>query len=149
MSTMQRIHARTMVVVDREAADVLRVETKKVLMFGHDNFEDFLDFCPEAQQSLALRYCNASDVISMLGWDPEGVDGDTTTFEVALSDDLIDLLRVRRDDLMFTNADLLDGVGSDAPVGPELLVEITANRRAIGALNGVFGGYEVARAAAA
>jgi hypothetical protein len=30
MSTMQRIHARTMVVIDRETADVLRVETKKV-----------------------------------------------------------------------------------------------------------------------
>jgi hypothetical protein len=138
-----------MVVVNRKAADVLRVETKKVLMFGHDDFEDFLDFCPEAQESLALRYCNASELITTLGWDPDKVDSDTSTFEVALTDDIINMLRRRRDDLMFTNADLLDGVGANEPIGPDLLAEITVNRLAIGALNHIFGVYEAARAAAA
>jgi hypothetical protein len=65
-------------IVNRKTADVLRVETKKVLMFEHDLFEDFLDFSPGAQQSLALRYCNASDLITTLGWDPENVNSETT-----------------------------------------------------------------------
>jgi hypothetical protein len=148
MSTMQRIHARTMVVVNRKVADVLRVETKKVLMFGHDDFEDFLDFCPEAQQSLALRFRTAIDLITTLGWDAEGVDSDTAKFEVALTDDLIDLLRRRRDDLAFTNVDRLDDVGADEAIEPDLLAEITVNRLAIGALTRVFDAYAAAHAAA-
>jgi hypothetical protein len=43
MSTPQRIHARVMLVVDRTTADVLRLEAKKILMFGHELFEDYLD----------------------------------------------------------------------------------------------------------
>jgi hypothetical protein len=148
MSTMQRIHARTMVVVNRKTAGVLRAETKKVLMFEHDLFEDFLDFSPEAQQSLALRYCNASDLITTLGWDPEGVDSETTRFEVALSDDLIGLLRLRLEDLALTNVDRLADIGANEPIGPDLLAEITVNRLAIGALTHVFGLYEAARATA-
>ena len=32
--------------VDPSTADVLRIEAKKVLMFNHDPFEDFLDYIP-------------------------------------------------------------------------------------------------------
>jgi hypothetical protein len=60
MSALQRIHARTMLSVDREIADVLRLEAKKVAMFEHDLFEDFLDFSPGAQYGLALRYATSS-----------------------------------------------------------------------------------------
>jgi hypothetical protein len=141
VSTMQRIHARTTIVVDRATADVLRIEAKKVLMFGHDLFEDFLDFCPEAQQSLALRYCNASELITTLGWDPEKVDATTTTFEVPLTEDLINLLALRRHDLMYTNLDHLDGVGSNETIDPDLLADITTNRQAAQTLHHLFGVY--------
>jgi hypothetical protein len=139
MSTMQRIHARTMVVVGRKTADVLRVEAKKVAMFEHDLFEDFVDFCPEAQHSLALRYRDVFDLVDAIGWDPEQVDPTTETYEVPLTEDLIDLLRRRRNDLAFTNIDRLPD--NNGPISPELLAEITTNRRAIGALTHVFSAY--------
>jgi hypothetical protein len=34
------------ITVDPSTADVLRVEAKKVLMFNHEPFEDFLDYIP-------------------------------------------------------------------------------------------------------
>jgi hypothetical protein len=41
------------ITVDPSTADVLRIETKKVLMFNHDPFEDFLDYIPVKQLALA------------------------------------------------------------------------------------------------
>jgi hypothetical protein len=40
--------------VDPSTADVLRLEAKKVLMFGHEPFEDFLDYIPAKQLALDL-----------------------------------------------------------------------------------------------
>ena len=34
------------ITVDPSTADVLRIETKKVLMFNHDPFEDYLEYIP-------------------------------------------------------------------------------------------------------
>jgi hypothetical protein len=59
MSTHQRNADACTLVVSPGTADVLRLETKKVLMFGHDYFEDFLDFGPDAQYALATRYRDA------------------------------------------------------------------------------------------
>jgi hypothetical protein len=70
MSALQRIHARTMLSVDRETADVLRLEAKKVAMLEHELFEDFLDFSPLGQYALALRYRDVFDLIDAVGWDP-------------------------------------------------------------------------------
>jgi hypothetical protein len=139
MSALQRIHARTTLTVDRETADVLRLEAKKVAMFEHDLFEDFLDFCPEAQHSLALRYRAVFDLIDAVGWDPDATEATTETYEVPLSDDLIDLLHRRRYDLAMTNADRLPD--NNGPISPELLAEITVNRLAIGALHRLINRY--------
>jgi hypothetical protein len=146
MSTPQRIHARTTLVVDRKTADVLRLEVKKVLMFEHDAFEDLLDFCPEAQYGLSLRYRDAFDVIDVLHWDPEKADPNTTTFEVPLTEDLINLLGLRRYDLAMSNADRLPD--HNGPITPELLAEITTNRHAAQTLDRLFRTYAKATRAA-
>jgi hypothetical protein len=143
MSTPQPIHARTMVIVDREIADALRLEAKKVVMFEHDAFEDFLDFSPEAQHGLATRFRTAFDVIDILGWD--GDDG-VTTFEVPLTDDLVGLLDIRRKDLALTNVDRLPE--DNGPISAEALAEITHDRLAAQALDRLFGAYAEAAHAA-
>jgi hypothetical protein len=139
MSTPQRIHARVNVVVGRKIADVLRFEVKKVAMFEHDAFEDFLDFCPDAQYGLAMRYCDVFDVLSAVGWDPEKVPAEVETFEVALTEDLINLLGLRLYDLAMSNADRLPE--DNGPISPDLLAEITHDRLAAQALDRLFAIY--------
>jgi hypothetical protein len=139
MSALQRIHARTTLTVDRETADVLRLEAKKVAMFGHDLFEDFLDFCPEAQHSLTLRYRSVFDLIDTLGWDPATVDPVKRRFKVSLTDDLIDLLGLRRHDLMLTVDNRI--AEHDGPIPPEIQDEITTDRLACVALDRLFHTY--------
>lgn len=139
MSMSQRTRAR-MITVDRATADVLRLEVKKVVMFEHDAFEDFLDFIPDAQHGLAMRYRGAFDLIDALGWDPEKADPAATTYDVPLSDDLIDLLRLRRYDLALANVDRLPE--RNGPISPELLAEITVDRLAQGALDRLFRRWE-------
>jgi hypothetical protein len=139
MSALQRIHARTMLTVDRETADVLRLEAKKVAMFEHDLFEDFLNFSLDAQYGLSLRYRDVFDLIDAVGWDPEDTDSAKRRFEVPLTDDLVNLLGLRREDLVLT---INDRIGEYAgPIPPEILDEITTDRLAIGALDRVFGRY--------
>jgi hypothetical protein len=144
MSTPERTHA-CRVTVDRETADVLRLQAKNVMVFGHELFEDMLDFCPEAQEALAMRYCDATAVVNMVGWDPDKVDADIATFEVPLTDDLVEQLRRRRWDLAVTNKDRLDGLEVNEPIDPELLAEITVDRLAAQALDRLFGQYAAAR----
>ena len=59
------------ITVDPSTADVLRIEAKKVLMFNHEPFEDFLDYVPAKQLALADVYRDATAVIDALGWDPD------------------------------------------------------------------------------
>jgi hypothetical protein len=129
--------------VDRETADVLRLEAKKVLVFNHELFEDFLEFGPEAQYALSMRFRDASDLIDAVGWDPSDI-ADAATFEVPLTDDLVEQLRQRRWDLAATNLDRLDGVDVHEPIPPDLLAEITIDRLAAGALDRVIGTYAIA-----
>ena len=117
VSTPQRTHAWT-VVVDRETADVLRLQAKTVMDLGHELFEDFLLYGPEAQYALAMRFCAATALITAVGWDPNNVNPNTTTFEVPLTDDLIEQLRRRRWDLAVTNKDRLDGLRRQRPHRP-------------------------------
>jgi hypothetical protein len=128
-----------MVVVNRKVADVLRIEAKKILVFGHELFEDFLEYGPETQCVLATRFHDTCALITALGWDPDTVDPAAATFEVPLTNDLIEQLERRRFDLAATNLDLLDDAGDT--IAPDLLSEITTNRLAIGALTRVFGAY--------
>jgi hypothetical protein len=145
MSTYQRIHARTTLTVDRETADVLRLEAKKVAMFEHDLFEDYLDFSPGAQYGLALRYRDVFDLIDAVGWDPDTNDQAKRRFEVPLTEDLINLLCLRREDLELTVKDRI--AEHDGPIPPAILDEITTDRLAANALDRLFGTYAKATAA--
>ncbi len=147
MSTPQRTHARVLV-VDRETADVLRHETKKMMDLGHELFEDFLLYGPEAQYVLAMRFCAATALITAVGWDPNKDDPNTQTFEVPLTDDLVEQLRHRRYDLARCNNDRLDGLPLDKPIDPDLLAEITVDRLAAQALDRLFAKYGAAHATA-
>ena len=100
------------ITVDPSTADVLRIEAKKVLMFNHDPFEDFLDYTPRRQLKLADIYRDATAVIDALGWDPE-MAPHTDDFEVPLTRGHIDQLHERRCDLLATNLDLLTDIGAD------------------------------------
>jgi hypothetical protein len=139
MSTPQRTHAPTLVVVDRQTADVLRDEAKKVAMFEHDHFEDLLDFSPDAQHGLFQRYRDVFDLVDAVGCDPDKVDPAQETFEVPLTEDLINLLGLRRYDLAMSNADRLPE--HNGPISPETLAEITRDRLAAQALDRLFSTY--------
>jgi hypothetical protein len=121
-----------------------RNKVKKVLVFNHELFEDFLDFSPEAQCALTMRFRDASDLIDVVGWNPDNDVADTATFKVPLTDDLVEQLRDRRWDLAATNADRLDGVSVHEPIPADLLAEITVDRLAAGALDRVIGTYAIA-----
>jgi hypothetical protein len=142
MSTPQRTHARV-ITVDRETADVLRLEAKKVMDLGHELFEDFLLYGPEAQYVLAMRFYAATALITAVGWDPDNVNPDTETFEVPLTDDLVEQLRHRRYDLAMSNADRLPE--HDGPISPETLADITHDRLAAQALDRLFRKWPKAR----
>jgi hypothetical protein len=146
MSTPQRTHARVLLAVDRDTADVLRLEAKKVLMFGHELFEDLLDYSPEAQYALAMRFQDAIDLITTVGWDPHANTAKADTYEVALTDDLVKQLARRRIDLGATNIDRLDDLDNDEPIAANLLAEITADRHAAATLDRLIGTYTVTRA---
>ena len=103
MSTQQRNDA-CLVPVDPSQADVLRLQTLRVLEANHDFFEDLLEFGPEAQHALSVIYRDAFAVLDALGWRrPEH----PTTVDVPLSTGHIDQLRRRRYDLGHTNIDRL------------------------------------------
>jgi hypothetical protein len=126
--------------VDSSTADVLRLEAKKVLMFSHEPFEDFLEYIPAKQLALADVFRDATAVIDALGWDP-----DTTTqrerVEVPLTPGHIEQLHKRRCDLLDTNLDLLTDIGANKDDNAIVMSHIHANRRGVEALNRVFDAY--------
>ncbi|MET0604003.1 MAG: hypothetical protein ABW167_18615 [Baekduia sp.] len=131
------------ITVNPPTADVLRIEAKKVLMFNHDPFEDFLDYTPRRQLKLADVYRDATAVIDALGWDPEMVPH-TDSIEVPLTRGHIEHLHERRCDLLATNLDLLTDIGADNHVNAAVMSEIHANRHGVEALNRVFDAYSTA-----
>jgi hypothetical protein len=48
------------ITVDPSTADVLRVEAKKVLMFNHEDFENYLDYVSVKQLELADIFRDAT-----------------------------------------------------------------------------------------
>jgi hypothetical protein len=126
--------------VDPSTADVLRVEAKKVLMFNHEPFEDFLDYLPARQLALAEVYRDATAVIDALGWDPD-TNPQHDSVEVPLTRGHIEQLHRRRCDLLDTNLDLLTDIGADRHHNAIVMADIHANRRGVEALNRVFDAY--------
>ena len=126
--------------VDPVTADVLRLEAKKVLMFSHEPFEDFLDYVPAKQLALADIFRDATAVIDALRWDPE-MAPHTADFEVPLTAGHIHQLHKRRCDLLDTNLDLLKDIGADKDDNALVMADIYTNRRGVEALNRVFDAY--------
>jgi hypothetical protein len=126
--------------VDPSTADVLRVEAKKVLMFNHQPFEDFLDYVPVKQLALADVYRDATAVIDALGWDPD-INLQRPGIEVPLTSSHIEQLHKRRCDLLDTNLDLLQDIGADAESLAFVMSEIHNNRHSVEALNRIFDAY--------
>jgi hypothetical protein len=121
-------------------ADVLRVEAKKVLMFNHEEFEDFLDYVPVKQLELADIFRDATAVIDALGWDPD-INPPRETFDVPLTRGHIEQLHKRRADLLDTNLDLLSDIGADKDFNAIVMSEIHTNRHGVEALNRIFDDY--------
>jgi hypothetical protein len=128
------------ITVDPSDADVLRIEAKKVLMFNHEPFEDFLDYVPARQLALADIYRDATAVIDALGWDPDAA-ANQDSIEVPLTPGHIQELHGRRCDLLDTNLDLLTDIGGDRQINTIIMSEIHANRRSVEALNRIFDAY--------
>jgi hypothetical protein len=139
MSTPQRNHA-CHITVSPSDADVLREEAKKVLMFNHEPFEDFLDYIPVKQLELADIYRDATAVIDTLGWDPD-TNPPRDTFAVPLTHAHIEELHKRRADLLDTNLDLLTDIGADKHVNATIMSDIHTNRHNVEALNRILDTY--------
>jgi hypothetical protein len=129
------------ITVDPSTADVLRLEAKKVLMFNHEPFEDFLDYIPAKQLALADIYRDATAVIDALGWYPDSAEAQVGSVEVPITLGHIQQLHARRCDLLDTNLDLLDDIGADKHLNALVMADIHANRRGVEALNRVFDAY--------
>ena len=128
------------ITVSSSDADVLRDEAKKVLMFNHEEFEDFLDYVPVKQLALADIFRDATAVIDALGWDPD-INPPRTSFEVPLTHAHIEQLHHRRSDLLDTNLDLLTDIGADRHQNAIVMAEIHHNRHGVEALNRIFDVY--------
>jgi hypothetical protein len=128
------------ITVSPSDADVLRVEAKKVLMFNHEEFEDFLDYVPVKQLELADIYRDATAVIDALGWDP-AINPPRETFDVPLTHAHIEQLHKRRADLLDTNLDLLTDIGANNTTNAIVMSGIYNNRHGVEALNRVFDAY--------
>jgi hypothetical protein len=128
------------ITVSPSDADVLRVEAKKVLMFNHEDFENFLDYVPVKQLELADIFRDATAVIDVLGWDPD-INLPRDSFDVPLTRGHIEQLHNRRADLLDTNLDLLTDIGADNATNAIVMSDIYANRHGVEALNRVFDAY--------
>ncbi len=128
------------ITVSPSDADVLRVEAKKVLMFNHEPFEDFLDYVPVKQLALADIYRDATAVIDAVGWDPD-ICIPNRSVKVPLTHSHIEQLHMRRADLLDTNLDLLTDIGADDHHNAAVMSDIHANRHGVEALNRILDTY--------
>ncbi len=128
------------ITVTTSDADVLREEAKKVLMFNHEEFEDFLDYVPVKQLALADIFRDATAVIDALGWDSR-INPPRETFKVPLTRSHVEQLHKQRTDLLDHNLDLISDIGADNDTNAIITSEIHANRRSVEALNRIFDAY--------
>ncbi len=140
MSAQQGIYA-CLIAVDRQTADVVREESKLVLVFNHETFEDFSDFTPVDQEALADIFCDAIAVIKAVGWEP--VPDGAEQVEIPLTAGHIEQLRKRRKDLDACIRDLvydLEGAETDEQAA-EIDAEITTTHAATETLDRLFTDY--------
>ena len=129
------------ITVSPSDADVLRVEAKKVLMFNHEDFENYLNYVPVKQLELADIFRDATAVIDALGWDAD-ICIPNRNIEVPLTHAHIEQLHERRSDLFDTNLDLLsDLLGAGKAANAAIMGEIYANRHSVEALNRILDTY--------
>ncbi len=128
------------ITVTTSDADVLRQEAKKVLMFNHEEFEDFLDYVPVKQLALADIFRDATAVIDAVGWDPR-INPPRETFKVPLTRGHVEQLHKQRADLLDHNLDLISDIGADREFNAIITSEIHKNRRSVEALNRVFDAF--------
>jgi hypothetical protein len=129
------------ITVSPSDADVLRVEAKKVLMFNHEEFEDFLVYVPVKQLELADIFRDATAVIDAVGWDPDICVPDRSV-EVPLTCGHIEQLHNRRADLLDTNLDLLSNLlGASKAANTIIMSDIHTNRHSVEALNRILDAY--------
>jgi hypothetical protein len=121
MSTIKRNDA-VLVGVDPSTADVLRQQTLVTLEANHYYFEELLEFGPEAQFALSLRYRDAFAVLDAIGW--RGPDVPPACVEVPLTPGFTQQLLHRRYDLGHTNIDRL--ATRDAEPDPAIRAQIDA-----------------------
>ena len=139
MSTPQG-NSACRITVDPSDTDVLRLEAKKVLMFNHEPFEDFMDYVPARQLTLANIYRDAIAVIDALGWDPDKCP-QRESVEVPLTSGHIEQFHKRRGDLLDTNLDLLEDIGNDTDDLRIIMADIHANRRSVETINRILDAY--------
>jgi hypothetical protein len=139
MSTQQG-NSACPITVDRPTADIWRIEAKKVLMFNHEPFENYLDYLPSRQLALADIYRDATAVIDALGWDPD-TTSHAENVEVPITPGHIHQLHQRRYDLLDTNLDLLGDISADNDANANVTAKIHANRRSTEALNRILNTY--------
>src|ERR1044071_499472 len=128
------------ITVSPSDADVLRVEAKKVLMFDHEDFEDFLDYVPGKQLELADIYRDATAVIDAIGWDPD-ICVPFKDVEGPLTHAPVEQLYKSRADLLATKLDLLNDLNDDRRPHETINAELHDNRHAVDALNRIFTTY--------
>src|SRR5437868_1119288 len=122
------------ITVTTSDADVLRIEAKKVLMYNHEEFEDYLDHVPVKQLRLADIFRDAIAVIDAVGWDPR-LNPPRETFTVPLTPGHVEQLHKGRTDLLNHNLDLISEIGADRDFNTIITSEIHANRHSVEALN--------------
>ncbi len=128
------------ITVDPSDADVLRIEAKKVLMFNHEEFEDYLDHPPCKQLALADIFRDATAVIDALGWDPDTCPP-RASVEIPLTPGHIEQLHKGRTDLLNHNLDLLSDIDHNLELHDIVMTEIHNNRHSVEALNRIFNTY--------
>jgi hypothetical protein len=142
MSAQQGSYA-CRITVDRQTADILREESKLVLVFNHETFEDFSDFTPVDQEALADIFCDAIAVIKAVGWKPGPAPDGAEQFEIPLTAGHIEQLHKRRDDLDAFIRDLLydlEHTETDEQAAA-IDAEITTTHRATETLDRLFTDY--------
>ncbi len=128
------------ITVTTSDADVLRLEAKKVLMYKHEGFEDFVYHVPVKQLAQADIFRDATAVIDALGWDP-ALNPPRKTFTVPLTSGHVEQLYDCRRELLDHNRDLLGEMGDDQDDNAIITSDIHNNHHSIEALNRIFDAY--------
>ena len=136
----RRVTHACRITVDPRRADVLRIEAKKVLMFNHEPFEDFLDYVPVKQLELADVYRDATAVIDALGWDPD-INPPRDTFKVPLTPPTSSSSTNAAATSSTPTSTSSTDIGADNETNAVIMGDIHANRRSVEALNSVFDAY--------